>query len=71
LAGLQISVPVSQLAKWKTAFQMIAFGGIILAGAVPDFALLKLAALGLLWIAAVLTLITGWDYLRVGLKHMD
>ena len=24
-----------------------------------------------LWGAAVLTLITGWDYLRVGLKHMD
>jgi len=24
-----------------------------------------------LWIAAVLTVLTGWDYLRVGLKHMD
>jgi cardiolipin synthase (CMP-forming) len=71
LAGLQISVPVSQLAKWKTAFQMIAFGGIILAGAIPGFALLKMAALVLLWIAALLTMLTGWDYLRVGLKHMD
>ncbi len=71
LAGLQISVPVSQLAKWKTAFQMLAFGGIILAGALPDFVVLKTAALALLWIAAALTLVTGWDYLRVGLKHMD
>ena len=26
---------------------------------------------GLLWVAAVLTMITGWDYLRVGIKHMD
>ena len=50
---------------------MIAFGGIILAGSVPDFGLLKAAALALLWIAAGLTLLTGWDYLRVGLKHMD
>jgi phosphatidylglycerophosphate synthase len=33
--------------------------------------LLKQAALLLLWIAAVLTMITGWDYLRVGIKHMD
>lgn len=71
LASLQISVPVSQLAKWKTAFQMLAFGGIILAGALPDFVVLKFAALALLWIAAGLTLLTGWDYLRVGLKHMD
>jgi cardiolipin synthase (CMP-forming) len=71
LAGLQVSVPVSQLAKWKTAAQLVAFGGLILAGALPDLALLKQVALSLLWIAAILTLITGWDYLRVGVKHMD
>lgn len=71
LAELRVSMPVSQLAKWKTAAQLVAFGGLILAGALPDFALLKTAALALLWIAAILTLITGWDYLRVGIKHMD
>ncbi len=71
LAGLQISVPVSQLAKWKTTFQLLAFGGVILAGVFPAFGMLKGAALLLLWIAAALTLLTGWDYLRVGLKHMD
>lgn len=71
LAGLQVSVPVSQLAKWKTAFQMISLGGLILAAALPAFVLLKSASLITLWAAAVLTLITGWDYLRVGLKHMD
>ena len=71
LAGLQVSVPVSQLAKWKTTAQLVAFGGLILAGALPDWALLKTAALSLLWVAAVLTIITGWDYLRVGIKHMD
>lgn len=71
LAELRVSMPVSQLAKWKTAAQLVAFGGLILAGALPEFALLKLVALGLLWVAAILTLITGWDYLRVGVKHMD
>lgn len=72
LAGAQVSVPVSQLAKWKTALQMIALGGLILAGALPaEFHIIKLLSVGALWGAALLTLITGWDYLRVGLKHMD
>ncbi|MGL5837294.1 MAG: CDP-diacylglycerol--glycerol-3-phosphate 3-phosphatidyltransferase [Sphingorhabdus sp.] len=71
LAGLQVSVPVSQLAKWKTTAQLVAFGGLILAGALPQFDLLKTAALSLLWVAAILTLVTGWDYLRAGLKYMD
>ena len=71
LAELRVSMPVSQLAKWKTAAQLVAFGGLILAGALPEWALLKQAALVLLWVAAILTLITGWDYLRVGVKHMD
>jgi cardiolipin synthase (CMP-forming) len=71
LAGLQVSVPVSQLAKWKTAFQLIALGGLILAGALPRWPFVHDAALACLWAAALLTLITGWDYLRTGLKHMD
>ncbi len=71
LAGASVSVPVSQLAKWKTAFQMIALGALILAGGLPQFLFIKLVGLVCLWAAAVLTLITGWDYLRVGLKHMD
>jgi cardiolipin synthase (CMP-forming) len=71
LAGLQVSVPVTALAKWKTTAQLVALGGIILAGALPEWALLKQAALALLWVAAILTLLTGWDYLRVGIKHMD
>jgi len=71
LAGLQVSVPVSRLAKWKTAFQLICLGALILAGALPHIPVLKLIGLGTLWGAAILTLITGWDYLRVGIKHMD
>ncbi len=75
LAGLQVSVPVSKLAKWKTTFQLLSLGGVILCGAVVNFEIiyewLYLATFVTLWGAAILTLITGWDYLRVGLKHMD
>lgn len=71
LAGLLVSVPVSQLAKWKTTLQIVALGSLILAGALPHFGWIKDVGLISLWGAAVLTLVTGWDYLRVGLKHMD
>ena len=71
LAGLQVSVPVSRLAKWKTAFQLIALGALILGGALPHWPFVHQVGLVTLWAAAILTLITGWDYLRVGLKHMD
>ena len=71
LAQLQVSVPVSRLAKWKTTLQLIALGGLILGGALPGWPWMHVAALAALWAAAVLTLVTGWDYLRVGLKHMD
>ncbi len=71
LAGLQVSVPVSRLAKWKTAFQLVALGALILAGALPHWLFVKTVGLATLWAAAILTLITGWDYLRVGIRHMD
>ncbi|MFA5968286.1 MAG: CDP-diacylglycerol--glycerol-3-phosphate 3-phosphatidyltransferase [Sphingomonas sp.] len=71
LGGIQVSVPVSRLAKWKTTLQMVALGAIILAGALPDIGWIKPAGMAGLWAAAALTLLTGWDYLRVGLKHMD
>lgn len=71
LAGLSVSVPVSRLAKWKTTFQMVALGALILAGAVPRWPWVHEVGLGSLWLAAWLTLITGWDYLRAGLRHMD
>lgn len=80
LGGLQVSVPVTRLAKWKTTFQLIALGALILGRGLPDWnvALGAIDAnvphtvgLTTLWGAAILTLVTGWDYLRVGLKHMD
>jgi CDP-diacylglycerol--glycerol-3-phosphate 3-phosphatidyltransferase/cardiolipin synthase len=71
LAQLQVSVPVSKLAKWKTTFQMVSLGALILAGAVPDELWVHQTGIAALWAAAALTLVTGWDYLRVGLRHMD
>ncbi|MCB2047346.1 MAG: CDP-diacylglycerol--glycerol-3-phosphate 3-phosphatidyltransferase [Novosphingobium sp.] len=80
LGPLQVSMPVSRLAKWKTACQMISLGVLILGKATPwwnvslgDLVINLPHTVGLttLWAAAMLTLITGWDYLRVGLKHMD
>jgi cardiolipin synthase (CMP-forming) len=71
LAGLQVSVPVSRLAKWKTTLQLLSLGSLILAGAFPQQPWIRDFGITTLWLAAAITLITGWDYLRVGLKHMD
>lgn len=70
LAEAHVSVPVTQLAKWKTAIQMIALTFLIIED-IPGFPI-SIEGIGIvgLWIAALLTLITGFDYLRAGLKHM-
>ena len=75
LAGIRVNLPVTRLAKWKTGFQMGALGT-LLAGD-PSATLLHLTWLpvgligaAMLWIAAVLTLMTGWDYLTAGLRHV-
>ena len=70
LAGLSIGVPVSKLAKWKTGLQMTAITLLLLGDAAPfSIPALELGIAGL-WIAAVLTLYTGYDYLRAGLRHI-
>jgi len=71
LGPLNVSVPVSALAKWKTTLQLVALGALILGGAVPHQPWVHLVGLVTLWAAAGLTLVTGYDYLRIGLKHMD
>ena len=71
LAPLNISMPVSRLAKWKTAFQMIALGALILGGAVPQMPWVQTVGLFSLWVAAALTMVTGYSYLRVGVRHLE
>lgn len=71
LAPLNVSMPVSKLAKWKTTFQLVALGALILGGALPAHLWIHQVGLASLWAAAALTLVTGYDYLRIGLRHMD
>jgi len=63
-----VSLPVTRLAKWKTAAQMTALGALLLAG--PVGAPMLWAGAVLLWLAAVLTLITGWDYLSRAIVYI-
>ncbi len=71
LAELRVSVPVTRLAKWKTLGQMVAIGFLI-AGDAGDVVLPQTTLIGitLLWLSALLTLYTGWDYMRAGLRYM-
>ena len=74
LATLSVGLPVTRLAKWKTGFQMGALGTLLAgdsAAAVLHLGFLPVSMIGelMLWTAAVLTIITGWDYLLAGLRH--
>jgi len=87
LAELRVSVPVTQLAKWKTTVQLVAIGFLLCGEAgdsvlsqqmldwrwkTPDgvIPLANSVGLVLLWISALLTLYTGWDYFRAGMRHL-
>jgi cardiolipin synthase len=71
LAELRVSVPVTQLAKWKTTLQLVAVGFLI-AGEAGDAVVPVITPIGLalLWLSALLTLYTGWDYFRAGVRHL-
>ncbi len=74
LADIRVGLPVTRLAKWKTGMQMGALGT-LLAGdrsaVLLHLPFVPVDAIGaaMLWVAAVLTLLTGWDYLNAGLRH--
>ncbi len=69
-----MGLPVTPLAKWKTGFQMGALGTLLAGDSAATFlrlSFLPVSAIGetMLWVAAALTLMTGWDYLMAGLRH--
>ena len=70
LANLHVGVPVSRLAKWKTTIQMFALGFLIVGDASPDWIPAVLIGDIGVWLAAGLTLITGYDYMQAGLRYM-
>jgi CDP-diacylglycerol---glycerol-3-phosphate 3-phosphatidyltransferase len=71
LAELRVTVQVTQLAKWKTFLQLLAVGFCI-AGEAGDkiLPITTDIGIGLLWFSAILTLYTGWDYFRAGMRHL-
>ncbi len=73
LAEVQVRVPVTVLAKWKTFIQMLALGFLLVGQAGPDFGPVSTMEVGIIgiWIAAALTIGTGYDYLKSGLKHIS
>ena len=71
LAEIRVGIPVSTLAKWKTTLQMFSIGFLIVGDTGPEFLPTRLIGETGLWIAALLTLITGYDYLHAGLRHME
>ena len=72
LAELQVGMPVTRLAKWKTGIQMGAIGFLVVGDAGPLLGPFTPTTIGIygLWAAAALTLVTGYDYLRAGLRHV-
>ncbi len=71
LAQAKVRLPVSRLAKWKTAIQMIAMGFLIVAESGPSWLPTTEIGLAGIWVAAILTLITGYDYLAASLRYME
>jgi cardiolipin synthase len=71
LAELNVRVEVTRLAKWKTTLQLVAVG-FLLAGDAGDAIVPVVTPIGLslLWLSALLTLYTGWDYFRAGVRHL-
>ncbi len=69
LAELRVSIPVTKVAKWKTTLQLVAIGFLV-AGPAGEVILPGTVSIGLvlLWVAALLTLYTGWDYLQAGFR---
>jgi len=70
LGGLKIVVPVSPLAKAKTTVQMTALGFLIVGDVGPVALPTVLIGEILLWLAALLTVVTAYGYLRAGLPHI-
>ena len=70
MAEVSVGLPVSRLAKWKTAGQLVAIGVLIVGDAGPSWLPVRIIGELGLWAAAGLTLVTGYDYLQAGMRHM-
>lgn len=71
LAELRVKVPVTSLAKWKTAVQLVAIGVLLVGDSGPEIVHAKFLGEGLLWIAAGFTLVTGYQYFHAGIVQVN
>lgn len=62
LASQNIAMPVTKLAKWKTAIQFVAISALLYE--------INLYSLLILWVAAILTAITGYKYAKHALGNL-
>jgi CDP-diacylglycerol--glycerol-3-phosphate 3-phosphatidyltransferase len=70
LSAVSVSLPVTRLAKWKTAFQIISLGILIIAPSIDNKEqMLYFIGIVFLWISAILTLYTGYDYCKSGIAY--
>jgi CDP-diacylglycerol--glycerol-3-phosphate 3-phosphatidyltransferase len=69
MSGLNLTIHVTAMAKYKTTFQLIALGSAIITPITPAFWQITTVTTILIWVAAVMTVMTGWDYLRKALAH--
>ncbi|MFO1129694.1 MAG: CDP-diacylglycerol--glycerol-3-phosphate 3-phosphatidyltransferase [Rhodospirillales bacterium] len=72
LAQLRVGIPVTRLAKWKTTLQLTALGFLVVGDALPIGRGWTATDVGIagLWAAALLTVVTGYDYLRASMTHL-
>jgi len=71
LVGIKVSLPVSRISKFKTSLQLIALGILILSEGGISFVPILFFGKIALWIAGILTLYTGYDYLKSSIKHFQ
>ena len=70
LATVRVSVPVSQMAKWKTTIQIVALGFLMVGKYGPDAIPATFIGDVGLWIAGIITVFTAWDYWRASERHL-
>jgi len=68
LGNKTVVLPVTQLAKWKTTIQLVALAVVLAEPLIPGLALVSDIVL---WIAGIITIWTGWQYLRASWPHLS
>ena len=69
LAGIKVSIPVSRIAKLKTLLQLFALAFLILSESIINLSLILYLGNIFLWVSGLLTLYTGYDYIKGSIKH--